>query len=549
MRLINARQLIRQRSISFTNFHDDNIPEYAILSHTWNQLEEVTFEDCKSSGFQSKSGYAKIFNTCELAVMAGIEYAWVDTCCIDKSSSAELTEAINSMFKWYQRAKVCFAYLADIYVVESLNSSRWFQRGWTLQELIAPTTLWFYNSSWGYIGSKDSLVGKLSEITLIDSDILNHKASLDSACVAKRLSWVADRKTTRAEDMSYCLLGILGIYMPMQYGEGHRAFRRLQEEIVKSTYDLSLLAWIPPSTKSGEFCGFLAESVHDFRLCSRMYPVTDYLLDDGEMTITNKGIRLRAPEYIMIHEDGTYQYALKLNCLVPGCGQDFLTVPMRKIGPNIFIRARNLKVRNSTALFDLEPVEFSENEFCTFTLLSELPTTIPTPQPLLQNELPNIVLSSRLTAVEIDLTSTPITRPKTSPWKSWDVEDCAFIGTRSALHNWGVTSLENDVLLVCFWHKKRGDWEFEATLVTPDSNDDFDYLWRSILLYAQEFDYQAPAIRRLVEDSQVPVAKGLTRISCIQVGSTRTSFTVERKEGRRICMGPRWKIEVTQREV
>ncbi|KAK7414942.1 hypothetical protein QQX98_006267 [Neonectria punicea] len=231
--------------------------------------------------------------TCQLALQASIEYVWIDTCCINKSSSAELTEAINSMFPWYQRATVCYTHLADLDDAASLRKCRWFTRGWTLQELIAPKSMAIFNRSWDYVGSKASLIHKLSAITGIDVEILSHDAPLSSTCVAKRLSWAAKRETTRVEGMAYCLLGICNINMPMLYGEGNGAFRRLQEEIVRSTYDLSLLAWTPPNSMDGDFCGFLAESVSDFKGCSKMYSVTDSLLDEGEMTITNKGLRLK----------------------------------------------------------------------------------------------------------------------------------------------------------------------------------------------------------------------------------------------------------------
>lgn len=114
MRLISAKRYTKDGKIRFKEFYQNNIPSYAILSHTWEDGEEVTFEDCKSSAVKDKKGYKKIQHTCRLAIADGIEYVWIDTCCIDKSSSAELTEAINSMYKWYQQAKVCYAYLSDL---------------------------------------------------------------------------------------------------------------------------------------------------------------------------------------------------------------------------------------------------------------------------------------------------------------------------------------------------------------------------------------------------------------------------------------------------
>jgi hypothetical protein len=133
MRLINTHKFIQEGRIHFEEFYDDEIPSYAILSHTWERNQEITYQNCNSDESKSKSGFVKIRKTCELAIMYGFGFSWVDTCCIDKSSSAELTEAINSMFKWYQRAGICFAYLSDLKSGGSLHECRWFTRGWTLQ--------------------------------------------------------------------------------------------------------------------------------------------------------------------------------------------------------------------------------------------------------------------------------------------------------------------------------------------------------------------------------------------------------------------------------
>ena len=228
MRLIKARVLFETQSISFEEFYGE-LPQYAILSHTWKDNQEVTFQECNTKAAQLKSGYEKITKTCQLALKDGLEYVWVDTCCIDKSSSAELTEAINSMFLWYQKAKICYVYLVDKFENDRLSSCRWFTRGWTLQELIAPATMSFYDYWWDCIGTKESLISDLCLISNIDENILLHRFPVSSACIAKRLSWAARRKTTRVEDMAYCLLGICNIHMPMLYGEGKAAFRRLQE--------------------------------------------------------------------------------------------------------------------------------------------------------------------------------------------------------------------------------------------------------------------------------------------------------------------------------
>nr|CEG03758.1 unnamed protein product [Fusarium acuminatum CS5907] len=279
MRLMKALELVETGCISFEEFYSD-IPQYAILSHTWDEKQEVTLQECNHASSKSKSGYKKVRKTCELALGDDLEYVWVDTCCIDKTSSAELTEAINSMFLWYQKASACYVHLADKITGSPLVNCRWFTRGWTLQELIAPGSMTFFSRNWVPIGTKKGLLKQLATITRIDMDILSHNVPVSSACMAKRLSWAANRKTTRVEDMAYCLLGICDINMPMLYGEGQAAFRRLQEEIIKSTNDLSLLAWTSANPSEEEYCGFLAESVRHFASCSEMYSITDSLLDE-----------------------------------------------------------------------------------------------------------------------------------------------------------------------------------------------------------------------------------------------------------------------------
>ncbi|KAF2866292.1 heterokaryon incompatibility protein-domain-containing protein [Massariosphaeria phaeospora] len=231
-------RLIHTTTLHMQEFMRVNQP-YAILSHTWGAAgDEVSYHEMIAPELSQttlrKPGYVKIAKCCEIARKYGLEFAWVDTCCIDKSSSAELTEEINSMYKWYEGATVCIAYLADLTEdIESLRESRWFTRGWTLQELVAPGWVEFYDQSWANRGNKTSWRDRLSEITGISPGILHGENTLDQIPVAVRMSWASKRETTRDEDMAYCLLGIFDINMPMLYGEGSKAFLRLQEEIIK----------------------------------------------------------------------------------------------------------------------------------------------------------------------------------------------------------------------------------------------------------------------------------------------------------------------------
>ena len=192
----------------------------------------------------------KIREACRVARGNGHDYLWIDSCCIDKTSSSELSEAINSMYHWYSRAVVCYAFLADVRAHEDhektdseFRRSRWFTRGWTLQELIAPIDVWFLSKEWTFIRSKHGLANLVTDITGIDRNALLRVEPLKEFSVAQRLSWAATRQTTRVEDRAYSLLGIFDINMPTLYGEGHRAFRRLQEEILQHIPDQTLFAW------------------------------------------------------------------------------------------------------------------------------------------------------------------------------------------------------------------------------------------------------------------------------------------------------------------
>jgi hypothetical protein len=217
-----------------------NVPSYAILSHRWED-EELSFGDLTPE-HQHLKGYQKVKAFCEEAKRNNFQYAWADTCCIDKKSSAELGEAINSMYMWYERADICYAYLCDVKDRDDIAQSSWFTRGWTLQELLAPHELHFYDSGWSPIASKYEMSSELGGITGIPMLAL-HNFRHDDFCIAEKMTWAARRQTTREEDSAYCLLGLFNVNMPLLYGEGSKAFLRLQEEIMKVNTDLSILLW------------------------------------------------------------------------------------------------------------------------------------------------------------------------------------------------------------------------------------------------------------------------------------------------------------------
>lgn len=323
--------LINTSSLQLRCVSEPQQTPYAILSHTWGE-DEVSYIDFSNlEEARSKSGYDKIVKTCQLAKSRGLRYVWIDTCCIDKSSSAELTEAINSMFRWYKEAQVCFAYISDLPqqqeggpISDWLENShyRWFTRGWTLQELIAADKVEFYDSDWSYRGDKATMISQLNRVTGIDEQALSDSNTLPAIPVARKMSWAADRQTTRTEDMAYCLLGLFDISMPMIYGEGERAFIRLQEEIAKETNDLSLFAWTSPGEydleeftgspgeyNSEEFTGIFASSPAEFAGCGDVVRLADFLVPRPEFAITNHVVRLEASL-----EPENNQFVLDLGC-------------------------------------------------------------------------------------------------------------------------------------------------------------------------------------------------------------------------------------------
>ncbi len=244
---------------------------YVILSHVWDESEELemSFQDiqriherCAVSCQDPRDLVnTKIRKYCELAERHGYKWAWIDTCCIDKTSSAELMETINAMYQYYALSLVCYVYLSACLLdtgpdeirsemrsstdpeYEPLVMATWQKRGWTLQELIAPRVVHFLSTYWTFLGSKNDLADYLEAGLGIPASVLRHEQTPNEFSVAQRMSWAADRETTRPEDEAYSLLGLFGITMPTLYGEGRKAFQRLQDEILKQTGDNTLFAW------------------------------------------------------------------------------------------------------------------------------------------------------------------------------------------------------------------------------------------------------------------------------------------------------------------
>jgi Heterokaryon incompatibility protein (HET) len=271
-------RLLHTTESRFGEFFDSDIPKYAILSHRWED-HEVSYQELleviKPSPIHTLLGttpgtlddpqFTKIQKCRDMAIKQNVQWVWIDTCCINKESSAELSEAINSMYRWYKNAAACFVYMSDVERTQlnahgrktddfgNFLNSKWFTRGWTLQELLAPRRrVLFYDGNWDYFGDRESLAESIATRTHIDIDYISYKdrsrrmvdrKSVFEASVAERMSWVSRRRTSRIEDTAYCMLGLFDVNMPLLYGEGRRAFMRLQLEIIKKSDDESIFAW------------------------------------------------------------------------------------------------------------------------------------------------------------------------------------------------------------------------------------------------------------------------------------------------------------------
>ncbi|RYC82373.1 hypothetical protein BFJ63_vAg14723 [Fusarium oxysporum f. sp. narcissi] len=301
MRLINCRTLRLEESYGAVVSK-----KYAILSHTWGaDGDEVTFQDWQDPQVAAtKLGYRKVIKACAMAQKHDLDYIWIDSCCINKSSSAELSEAINSMYVWYRDAEICYAYLADVslnednlgYQPEELRNSRWFTRGWTLQELLAPRKLWFYSCHWTKLGTKRSLANEVSAITGIDMPYLTMERPISSASIAKRMSWLSRRTTKRVEDLGYCMLGVFDINMPLLYGEGGKAFTRLQEELIRVSNDQTLFCWtwIDSVIPTG-WTSILAPCPAAFEFSAKYVECPSLEGEVCSYTTTNAGLNIKLP--------------------------------------------------------------------------------------------------------------------------------------------------------------------------------------------------------------------------------------------------------------
>jgi hypothetical protein len=372
-----AIRLIHTDSLCLTSFMGDTVPKYAILSHTW-ESGEISFQEMMQISEHpehlaaKKLGYSKIVDASKKAKSMGLDYVWVDTCCIDKTSSSELSEAINSMYQWYQKAEICFVFLRDFNKASDdcqidLAKCRWFTRGWCLQELVAPKIVEFFDVNWHPIGSRADLTSIISKITRIDEQVLVDNTLIDSLPVARRMSWAAGRQTTREEDMAYCLLGIFSVNMPMLYGEGPRAFLRLQEEIIRRSNDLSIFAFqnaftnqAPPGDACGSpqlhYCDLFATCPGDFAGCEDLDGTGTNVHSSDAFALTNKGLHFQRAKLQVNIQRGSY--SMLLNC--KPAGRNMAMMHLQKVGPGLFARFDARLSAGTAAEADLDrPEDYS----------------------------------------------------------------------------------------------------------------------------------------------------------------------------------------------
>ncbi|KUJ12551.1 HET-domain-containing protein [Mollisia scopiformis] len=484
-------RLINTVTGAFEEFIGDNIPPYAILSHTW-EGREVSFKDTSDPSCKHQKAYHKIEKTCQLAAQRDIKYAWVDTCCIDKSSSAELTEAINSMYRWYQRSNVCFVYLSDLCATAVLKTAlrdcRWFTRGWTLQELIAPSNVYFFDQDWNERGSKQELVGELSNITGIKIDILRLALPLSSIAIAQRMSWAANRTTTRMQDMAYCLLGIFDVNMPLLYGEEEKAFRRLQEEIIRSNSDLSIFAWTYPRVSkkvqtldSPVYSGILAKSPSVFLDCVGLEKRLGH--DWREVSSLNGGIKTQVQilsEPIPGKRGTRYLFPLDYS-REPG---QLLAVRLRKCGPDKFIRDDPWTL-----------VEYAEDLWANARkdrcLLFELPQVSRSPQTP-YSSMSSLISQTRAHVLQIQLPP-EIEIHDTWPWdRCFDAQDQLFFGSGDVRWDSGAMRLMTEFIFESV--RRETKVQFECMLYAVGwSSPEIGDLQCTIMLY----DAHAAALKDL----------------------------------------------------
>jgi len=360
-------RLLHTKTLQTKEFYSDK-PPYAILSHTWEK-EEVTYQNMLSlETAKTKNGYHKVQKACEYARKYDFEWIWIDSCCINKESSAELSEAINSMYQYYEGSHVCIAYLSDVSSREDprdlrscFRDSKWFKRGWTLQELLAPSYVVLLDEDWTEVGTRWSLRDVISVITSIPVRVFEGDDIYDFS-IAQRMSWAAFRETTRPEDMAYCLMGIFGVNMPPIYGEGgDKAFMRLQQEIIRISDDRSIFAWVAP-VGDDELRGLFARSAFEFRVSGDVVISRFGMASDkSSYSFANNGLHIHLP-LVPALPNSSDLFLASLDCQSERDGQHLAVYLKRITGQRyVRVRANELALTPSPSLARIQELVVKEN--------------------------------------------------------------------------------------------------------------------------------------------------------------------------------------------
>lgn len=352
-------RLLHARTRELKDFCAEDTPDYAILSHTWGD-NEVTASDISDGLYSGKEVYWRKINcACKQALEDHLEWLWVDTCCLRRDDAIELDTAIHSMFEWYRDASVCYVYLPDVpsrpeesdvgYGEDtedpeapdsSFRRSRWFSRGWTLLELLAPRELRYYSSSWGFLGSSKTLSTLTRQVAAMAQTPETLELLLESSSVSQVMSWASGRQTSTPEDLPYCLSGIFGARIPISYGEGaDQAFLKLQRWLIENRNDQSVLAWgYNGSERSDDkdmaaLSSVLARTPADFSGCGSISPCKAWKEKEPPFVgFTSEGMRMRLPLVTLTTDVSTAPqstvYAI-LNCCIDQDPSRLLAIPLR----------------------------------------------------------------------------------------------------------------------------------------------------------------------------------------------------------------------------
>lgn len=484
-----------------------------------------------------RKGYDKISATCQLARRQGLKYVWVDTCCIDKSSSAEITESINSMFQWYKDAAVCYVYLEDLepnsVSEEALAQCRWFTRGWTLQELIAPENVEFYDVAWGFKGTRVDFVDAISVITKIPKEVLLSEISISMYSVAQRMSWAAQRRTTRIEDSSYCLFGIFDVNLPLIYGEGAKAFLRLQEQIIKRSNDLTILAWQEDSPRTS---GLFASSPEGFACSSSIIPLSQ---ESPEFSITNKGlllseVRLKPISTKSNSSQRTDRYLLELGRSQMNFSA-YGGISLRKIGPKLLYRDWNRPLVGF-GITDFELFGRGVDESGCYIVIDPVPSSIEKVSSTMRHDALHVPLDDVFTLTDAvpedlwDISDRVFLRPKSVAWARYDMVLSMMIRGRIAGRTF-------DFVILCDYRVatigpmcrvfKRGDFERQESKIFRGRNRSQSIDWTELEIDAQGITALSNFVDVRVNDRKyrVEVSCEHERVSYNEVYSMKFSIS------------------------